>query len=397
MPSFVYRALTTQGKQAKGVVVSDSVEGAKRRLFDQGYTPLSLTPHRRGGRAHRLTPSQRLTLTEELATLLSSGMPLYESLVSIEEKHRGERTHSLYVDLCDAIRKGTPLSTALRTLQLGFPHMYTALIAAGEESGELTQVLIRLSKFTERQRRFTKQVRRALLYPAFLFSLCGGVLFALFFFLIPMLKDLFEDRPLHPVTKMLIQISDALVSHPTALLFSLLSLATTFIFLFASKKGRGVKEAICIRLPLVKKPLLQNALYQFAASLALLLEAGLPLFDALSLSEGGISLRRVRDVVSRIRSRLLEGESMSATCATSPLLPPLFTRMVALAEESGASTEMFRNLASLYEAEYEKSIQTCVALLQPALLLLLGIVVGGVVLSVLLPLTDVTSVLGASL
>lgn len=393
MTLFRYQALTEQGKKVSGVIDADSYLVAKERLRRDQIMVTKLEALKETRREIKFPPSLLLSFTRELAQLLRAGLPLYESLVTLEEKYRRYKAHPLFLDLSDRLKSGSSFSGALEHYPRTFDEVYISMVKAAEQTGSLPTIFEQLSLLLSRHQKLKKQITSALAYPAFLGGFCMLVIFSLLFFVIPSMAELFEDRALHPITRGVLSLS-WFVTHYTAQIFlSILVFFAGLYYALRHKRGKIVLHKIFLCIPFVKTLILEASLARFTRSLSLLLLGGVPLVEALRLSRKMLKSPLLEEVVERAGKKIIEGKSLTSELKTSPLIPSLMIRMLSLSEETGKMAPMLHNLAEIYEEELEKNLLQLTTLLQPILLLILGLIVGVVLLSVLLPLTDVSSIL----
>lgn len=390
MALFKYEAVATTGKKLSGTVDADSLTLAKDKLKRQDIFVTKLKPLSQTEREAPLTAQMRLAFTRDLASLLRSGLPLFESLVTIQEKYMGNKHHTLFLNLCDQVKKGKQLSEALSAYPKSFDQVYIAMVQAAEETARLEEVFHELALLTSKTERLKKQVTTALIYPGFLLAFAMVVIVALMFFLIPSMQDLFEGRQLHPITNTVLAVSQFLTSNQWTLLTGLGILALLLIYVVRKKL---FFDEISLKIPLLKRIKTQMVCLRFARVLSVLLSSGVPLLEALGLAKRVLRSRPFEEVVSRAELSIIEGGKLSLCLKESPLFPSLFVRMLEVAEEAGNLPGMLKNIAEIYEEDLEKSLQRFTSLIQPVMLLVLGFFVGLVLLSVLLPLTDVSSIM----
>ncbi|MEN9343964.1 MAG: putative ral secretion pathway protein [Chlamydiota bacterium] len=391
MPLFSYQAISAVGKGIKGVIDADSISAAKERLVKQRICVVSVKELRHHEKTLCLKDPLLLSFTRELAGLLQAGLPLYESLLTIEEKYRRHPAHPLFLDLCDHLKEGGTLSSALKKYPSTFDQIYLSMVKVGEQSGHLSEVFDQLFGLISRKQRLKKQLSSALTYPAFLSIFCFLIICALLFFIVPSMRELFEDRPVHPVTAAVLMISRFANDHILSLLGLGIGSITACVFGWQRATFRLKLYSLCLRIPFVKSILLHTALMRFCTALAMLLSSGVPLLEALQLSKAVIKSPLLEDTIARAEKKVLQGEKLSSALKNAALIPPLVLRMLSLSEETGKMGDAFANLAKIYDEEMEKHLSQLSAYLQPALLITLGAIVGLVVLSILLPLTDVSS------
>lgn len=393
MPLYRYKAYSPQGKKIIGVIDADSLTAAKDKLRKQSLMVTVLDSAGLSSKETVLGQAALFNFTRELAQLLKAGLPLYESLSTIEEKYRGMKAHPLFLDLCDSLKNGASLSLALKKYPQSFNSIYLSLISAGEETASLPEVLEQLAFLISRQQKLKKQLFSALAYPCFLGVFCLLVVSGLFFFVIPSMQELFEGRQLHPLTQGVLAISQWLNAHGKMLLLCISTAGFAFYLFLKRPDVRLRLQKMILKIPLCKSLILHSGLVRFCRTVSLLLSGGLPLIEALALSRNALKHPILEEVISGAEKKIVEGEKLSARLKQSSLIPSLVPRMIAIAEEAGNMEQMMKNIAEIYEEDLEKSLAQLTTFLQPALLVFLGGVVGLVVLSILLPLTDVSSFL----
>jgi len=373
------------------MINADSLELAKERLRKQKILVVKLTHYIKDGGQITLSSALVLSFTRDVHALLQAGLPLYETLQILEEKFRRTKMHPIFLDLCDQVRQGRRFSDALAEYPKVFDPVFTSMIRAGEESGTLTTSFEELSKLTYRDQALKKKLSAAMIYPAFLGVFCMGVVSVLLFFLIPSMADLFEGRTLHPMTEAILSLSAFLNTH-TVVIFSTIALTLlSLILFFRHPKGKEIIKNTLLYIPIVKGIYIEVIMSRFCRVFSVLSVGGVPLIENLRLSKKVIKHPAIEKVIKKAEGKIVEGGRLSEELAKSPLIPTLVVRMLSIAEESGRVAEMMMHLSNIYEENIERSISWMTALLQPVILLLLGIVVAVVLLSVLLPLTDVSS------
>jgi general secretion pathway protein F/type IV pilus assembly protein PilC len=391
MPLFRYRAFSAEGKNYSGVIDADSFNVAKERLRKQQILVTDLILLKSETHEITLPPPLLLLFTRELAQLLRAGLPLYESLVTIEEKYRKHKSHPLLIDLCDHLKGGSSLSTALKRYPKTFDRIYLSMVQVSEQSGNMAHVFSELAQLINRQQKLKKQLFSALAYPAFLGCFCVCIVCGLLFFIIPSMADLFEGRPLHPLTLAVLSISKWANTHIPFLLSSAVGLPLSAIFFWRRESTRLFVQQFSTKIPFLNSVILHASLVRFCRATSMLLTGGIPLHEALTLSQNVMKNLLLETAIKKVEVRIIEGQRLSAAFQADPVIPPLVTRMLATAEETGNMPEAFLSLAEIYEEEVEKHLAQLNTFLQPALLILLGAIVGMVILSILLPLTDVSS------
>ncbi len=393
MPLYRYQALTPEGKNVAGLIEADSLSVAKERLKVRKVLVIKVGEEKQEGKGFSFKAETKLAFTRELAQLLKAGLPLYESLITIEEKSRKEKHHSLLIDLIDRLKQGESLSSALRTYPKAFDEVYLSMIAAAEESGTLSEAFIELSHYLEKQARWRKQIFSITTYPLFLLSFSMFILCALLFFLIPSMQELYEGRTLHPLTQVVLSLSSFCRGNITGIIVTLLILMLAVFFGARDERIHKKASLWILKLPFVSDVIVQSAMARFARATSLLLKSGIPLLDALKLARPTLKHFLFEKALLKAEGKILEGRSFYTELKESGCFPLIVIRLIAIAEETGRMKEAFFSIADIYDEELSKSLERLTTVLQPALLLLLGLIVGVIVLAVLLPLTDVSSFL----
>jgi len=393
MALFQYSSLMENGKKRVGLINADSLDLAKQQLRKQKILVTHLILYKKQPREQTLSSSMLLNLTRDLHVLLRAGLPLYDSLLTLKEKYHRSKAHSLLLNLCDQVKRGLHLSEALSEYSRIFDAVYLSMVKAGEESGTLIKSFEELSKLISRRQGIKKKVTTAMIYPIFLGGFCLIVIGALLFFLIPSMKELFEGRELHPLTTTVLALSSNLNEHAFLILSTLVILILLFIFLMKQRGAKRFKQKLILRLPVFERLTKEAVLTRFCLVLSVLLRGGVSLLDSLKLSKLVMQHSLFEEVISRVEVNVAEGKKLSEELEKSSLIPHLVIRMVALAEESGNMAKMMKHVSEIYEEDLERSLTRLTAFLQPAVLLFLGVVVAIILLSVLLPLTDVSSMI----
>lgn len=401
MVLFHYRYIDPKGKKRASFIDAEGISDAKEKLRAQKILVLSIAQTAKGVKKafwirrakNQLVGEHLITFTTQLSQLLIAGMPLYESLLSLEEQYRSEHFHPLLLSLCDQIKRGTALSVAMGYFPISFNHLYCSMIAAGESVGALDSTLEKLSTLLTKQRKIKKQLTTALIYPILLFAFSFVVCLLLLTFVIPSLETLFEDRPVNRFTQMVMGLSHFLTNGWLFYLPLLGGACAGVLYLVYSHKGKRWVQRQTLRLPVLKTLITQTAMARFARTMGTLLQGGVSIIPALQISRRVMRNPFLEEIVEQAEGKIVEGSLLSRELKKSPLIPTLVPRMLAIGEEGGSAPVMFHKIADLYEEEVEKTLTRVTALAQPVVLVIMGGIVGLIMLAVLLPLTDVNAFL----
>jgi general secretion pathway protein F/type IV pilus assembly protein PilC len=396
MPLFIYQALSEKGKKTKGTIDADTMQEARLKLVRREIIALSIDLLSEKESSASLTVNETLSITRELTRLLQAGLPLFEALCALEEKYTGQKPHHFLLDCCEKIRMGHPFAFALAKHPKTFNLLYIAMVSNAEKTGTLSEALLELTELLTRQLQIRKQVLSALLYPALLSGFCLIVLSSLLFFVIPSLRELFDGRDLHLFTRIVFYASDFACRSKGILLSFMLTviLFTSLIFCLPRWKKRFYRRLLS--LPLLKNFYARVALIRFCRAAGTLLDGGLPLIEAFAQARSVMGHSALEDIIGKSEEKISQGVSLSVAFSGHNLIPPLVPRMLGIAEKSGKLSFTMHQIAQIYEDELETTLSYFSSAAQPILLIVLGALVGFVLLSVLLPLTDVSSFIGSS-
>jgi len=391
MPIFHYQAIDTAGKRRKGFVEANSEKEAKEKLRDQGVMVTKLL--QKGGLSfgQNFNSEALYNFTILFSQLVSAGVPLYESLLLIEEQYRGEKTHRVILSLCEQVKAGTFLSEAMASFPGSFDKLYRSMITAGEAAGALPIVLDRLSALLQRQVKLKKQMTTALIYPAVLAGFALIVISLLIGFVIPSLEGIFEGRQINNFTSFVLNSSHFLRAYWWILLPALGGLIGYLVYWLKTPVGKGWSERQLLRLPMTRTLLVQSAMARFCRTMATLQQGGVSMIDSLRMARETMHNQTLEEEIAKAEGKIIEGSSLSQELARSKWVPHLVPRMVAVGEESGHLVEMLSRVAEMYEDEMEKTLNRVVALAQPVILIVMGVIIGSVIVAVLIPLTDISS------
>ena len=391
MPLFEYLAVSPRGKKVKATIDAESLQDAKVKLIRRKIAAIKIRSLGEKDLKDTLKKSEILNLTRELSRLIHAGLPLFEALSALEEKYLGQKPHKILLNLVDMVRSGHKFSEALGKHHTSFDLLYITIVENAEKTGKLSEALDELTDLMNKQIQIKKQVTAALLYPGILFSFCLLVLGSLLFYVIPSLKEIFDGRDLHPFTKIIFTVSAFACNSKTYACFILTTLILISVGLFSTQRGKKRFYLLPFQIPFIKKLLQKVAIIRFSRAIATLLEGGVPIIQSLDQARKIIRHPDLEKIIQKAQRLISEGQPIHIPFQNESLIPPLIPRMISIAEEGGKLPFMMKQIAQIYEEELEKTLTYFTTVAQPILLLILGLIIGFVLLSVLLPMTDVSS------
>lgn len=403
MPVFEYKGVTTLGKKVSGVQDGESLKAVKTRLKKDGIIVLDLregSSLRAAGRGtvsfsfgNRVKLGDLANATRQLATLLSSGLPLLEALSVLVEQEESAPLKAALAAVRDSVREGASLADALRANPKAFSPLFINMVSAGESSGTLEITLDRLADFLDEQVRFRGRISAALAYPAFMTVIGIGMLFFIFSFVMPRIVGMFEDmkQQLPFITTMLLLLVRFLQSFWWALLLLAAGAAYSFRRYAGTPAGRENIDARLLKLPVFGTLIRMIAVSRFTRTLGTLLQSGVPALTALDIVKNVIGNTVLANAVQKARENVREGEPIADPLRRSGLFPPVVVQMVAVGEKSGELEKMLLKISDSFDRTVETRITGLMALMEPVIILVMGLIIGFVVIAIMLPMLEMSS------
>jgi general secretion pathway protein F len=410
MPVFEFKALDARGKTIEGLKEADSPKTLRNTLRRENLFLTEVLGQKEAAAAARRDVSVRrfvggrisaddiAVTTRQLAVLVGAGVPLVEALTALVDQVDHERMKRVVSDVKQRVNEGASLADAMVMHPRVFSSLYVNMIRAGESSGALEVVLVRLADFTESQARLRSKIIATLTYPAFMVTIAALIMGILFTVVIPKITKIFEETriTLPWTTRALIAFSSAV--HDWWWAFA--AAATTAIIIVLrwrrTPAGRAVWDGWVLTAPVFGRLIRQIAVARFSRTLATLLKSGVPLLTSLDIVKNIVGNVRLAKVVEASREAIKEGESIAAPLKRSGEFPPLVYHMIAIGERSGQLEEMLTNIANAYDAQVEGRIGALTALLEPVMILVMGAVVAFIVFSILMPILQINTLAGGA-
>lgn len=402
MPVFAYRAADRSGRTVDGLMEAYDPQAVVERLHRERYFPLRVDPvSATGGLAAlraawaappRVAARDLVAFTQQLSTLVDAGLPLERGLTILGELATSRRLREVVQDVARGVRAGSTLADALgRHHPRPFSRLYINTVRAGEKGGVLDVSLRRLAEHLEAMRELREAVTSALLYPALLAAVGAGAVVFLLTFVLPRFAAIFADlgQALPWPTRLLLAVSHAAVVYWWVAALAALAAALTWQILARSEPARLAVDRRLLRLPLLGGVLRRVEVGRLSRTLGTLLSAGVPLLAALGVARETAGNRVVAAALAAVQDGAKRGDGVARPMAESGEFPPLVVHMVRVGEETGRLEEMLSRVAATYEAEIRVAVRRFVALLEPAIILVLGVVVLAIVLAILMAILAV--------
>lgn len=400
MRRFNYTAKDTQSVTRTGLIEAPDEKTAAATLRQHGLIPIEIrgqvekitglrAPTFGGGVSH----SELVNFTRQVSTMIDAGLTLSEALALLEKQIENKKMQKIVSEVLKLVEGGSSLANALSSFPKVFSQIYVSLVQAGEQAGVLDEILSRLADNLEKEREFRSKTRGALIYPAIIVVAMIGVVFIMLIFVIPRLTDLYKEfgTSLPLPTRMLITLSDL------ARKFWFLVLGGFFGFGFfwrnwtRAGKGRKFKDALLMRIPIWGKLKKNASLSDFARTLSLLVGAGIPIIDALQAVGRAIDNVIYEEALDEAAKQVEKGFPLGQSLEAQPIFPPIIAQMVKTGEETGKLDEVLARVAHYFETESEQGVKNLTTAIEPIILIILAFGVAFLIISVILPIYNLTS------
>lgn len=390
MSAYQYVALKPSGQTIKGTLQADSERHARQLLREQGLIPTEVHSLKKVSTKHKLgLKSSELTLfTRQLATLLAAGIPVEEALQGVGEQSESENVRRLIIGVRGKVMEGYALAQALGEYPKAFPDLYRSTVAAGEQTGRLDHVLMKLADYTENQQRIRQKIQQALIYPSLMIVVSVSIISFLLVFVVPKIIDVFASsgQDLPPATIVLIAISHFI--HNDGLYLLILIILALFILRQGLQHAafRMHFDGLMLRLPLIAYLIKATNIARYIHTFGILFASGVNVLDTLRVATGLIHNRVMRTAFEKAAVQIKEGSHISKALKATQFLSPMAVHLIASGEKSGQLAPMMERAAAHLDLEVKRLIDTVLTLLEPFVILLMGAIVLFIVLATLLPI-----------
>ncbi|MBY6063865.1 type II secretion system F family protein [Pseudidiomarina sediminum] len=395
---FQWQGLNRRGQKVKGVMRGDSEKEIRAKLRDQGINPRLVKKKPKPLFGHKKIKGGDIALfTRQIATMLEAGVPLLQSLEMVARGTDHVRVRNLMLTLADDVGSGSPLAAALRKHPDVFDPLYCDLVDSGEQSGSLESIYDRIATYREKSEALKAKIKKALVYPAAVIVVAIVVTMILLVYVVPQFESVFKDfgAELPAMTQFVVRLSEIMQAYAIYVVAGFIALG----FLFAramvnNEKFRDTVQAISLKIPVVGLILNKAAVARFARTLSTTFAAGVPLINALESAAGASGNSVYRDAIFRVQSDVTSGMQMNTAMINADVFPTMATQMVYIGEESGSLDDMLAKVADVYEREVDDLVDNLTALLEPMIMVVIGILVGGLIVAMYLPIFNLGSVVG---
>ncbi len=402
MPIYAYKGMDRAGKDVKSTINVESIVAAKQRLKSMGIMIVEIKEERAkgttaGGSVFRMGGSVSVDdlalMTRQLATLIKAKIQIVEALQALVDQVEDKNLRLVLSDLRQKVNEGASLAKALGDHPKVFNNIYVNMVEAGEASGTLEIVLLRLADFTEAQVKLKNKIKGAMTYPAIMGVFGFGMMNVIFIFVIPKMAKIFTStkRELPLITKICIGISEFMQGYWWAVIIGIVGSFFAIRHYINTPSGRSRWDRILLKLPIVGILVKMINVSRFCSTLGTLMQSGVPILTAMSIVKNLISNVHMAEAVEKARISVSEGASLSQPLLQSGFFPPMVTHMIKLGERSGELEPMLKIISENYEDQVQSRIGGLTSVLEPIMMMGLGGAVGFIVFAVVIPMMDLNS------
>ncbi|HYA30427.1 MAG TPA: type II secretion system F family protein [Acidobacteriota bacterium] len=407
MAIFVWEGRTAQGRVVKGDnLEAPSLEAALTRLREQRIRPITNRVREKGkglekeisipGFGDKVTTKDISLATRQLATMIDAGLPIVQCLDILGQQSENKLMRNTLITVRKDVEGGCTLADALRKHPKIFDDLYVNMVEAGEAGGILNAILNRIALFIEKAHRLKKKVKGAMIYPCAIVGVAVIVVAVLMIFVIPVFADLYGSmgRALPAPTQICINISNWFVAYWYLLIIGGVGIFMSISFYYKTPQGRMQIDGLLLRMPIIGDLLRKVAVARFSQNMALLLSSGVPILDGLAITGRTAGNKVVEKAIMESRVSISKGNTVAEPLKESKIFPPLVCQMVAVGESTGGLDAMLKKVAELYEEEVDDAVNNLTAMMEPMIMVVLGVVLGGLVIAMYLPIFQMGSLVG---
>ncbi|MCK6548473.1 type II secretion system F family protein [Myxococcota bacterium] len=393
MPVFIWEGRTRQGEARAGTMEAASADVVIERLKAQQIQasrvkkkPVEI--HIKIGSG--VQPKEVVIFTRQFATMIDAGLPLVQCLEILGSQQANVHFQKTIMTVKADVESGSTLADALGKHNKVFDDLYVNLVAAGEVGGILDTILNRLAVYMEKNLKLIRQVKGAMVYPTITLVVAGGVTAVLLIFVIPVFEKMFKDfgGALPAPTQFVIDLSNGLRANALVTVISLTVLYFVFRAIGKTPKGRLFYDNLLLKAPVLGPVFRKVAVAKFTRTLGTMISSGVPILDALQITARSSGNKVVENAIMYTRERISEGRTMADPLSETGVFPPMVVQMIAVGESTGAMDAMLQKIADFYEEEVDAAVAALTAMLEPLMMVVLGVLLGGLIIAMYLPIFE---------
>ncbi|MBI5779692.1 MAG: type II secretion system F family protein [Planctomycetes bacterium] len=403
MKEFKYTARSTTGKQSKGTVNAVNRIEATNELRKKGLTLLTIEEAgKKSGGLFSSTPAKKASteelviFTRQLSTMISAGIPLLECLEVLQEQIDKPGLKLVLGEVIEKVRSGSDFSESITAYPRVFSKIYINMIKAGEASGQLDIILIRLAEYLESAQALKREIKSAMTYPVISLTLILLIVVGLMVFIIPQFEKIFKglgvDLPLP--TRVLMLISLIMKSYYWAWVPGIIGIIVGLMAIIKTNKGAYYYDWLSLRLPVFGDLFKKVAVSRFARTFSTLIKSGVPILGALEIVASTSGNRLLEDAINTAKENVRKGETLSEPLSRSKIFPPMVTRMIGIGEKSGALESLLEKISEFYDQQVKTAVEGLTSMIEPLMIGMMGVIVGGIVIAIMMPIFEIQKSIG---
>ena len=402
MPTYSWEGKTSRGAIKKGELEAPSEAAVRIQLRQQNIIPTKISSKKKDINISlpflkkKVKQRSIAIFTRQLATMIDAGLPLVQSLEILSSQQDNKVFKEIILEIKEDVESGSTFAGALKKHTTAFNELYTNLVVAGEEGGILDTILNRLAAYIEKAEALKKKVKSALIYPSTIMVVAVGVVMILMIFVIPVFETMFSSagQSLPLPTQITVMLSKFIKRYIVVILPGLIIGFFLLRKYYQTEKGKTVIDRLILKVPVFGPLLRKVAVARFSRTLGTLVSSGVPILDGLNIVSRTSGNKIIEAAIINARASIREGETIAEPLGRSGHFPPMVIQMIAVGESTGALDSMLSKIADFYEDEVDVAVGNLTSLLEPFLMVFLGVVIGGVVISMYLPIFNMASAIG---
>jgi type IV pilus assembly protein PilC len=402
MPIFAYRGRSREGRVVAGMMEANTTEAVLAQLRQKQIFPISVKPQSKSielkipGFGGRVRDKELAVFTRQLATMIDAGLPLVQCLDTLASQQPNKQFRRILTEIREAVEGGSTFAAALKRHPTVFTPLYANMVEAGEAGGLLDTILNRLAVYIEKAMTLRRKVKGAMIYPSTIVVVAIAVVIFLLTFVIPVFAGFFEGSgvPLPLPTQIVMALSRFVRTYLLAGLGLLIAGIIGIRFSYKTEKGRKTFDTMFLWTPVFGALFRKVAVARFTRTLGTLIASGVPILDGLDITAKTAGNKVVEEAIMKTRSSITEGKTIADPLRVSGVFPPMVVQMISVGEQTGALDSMLEKIADFYDAEVDQAVANLTALIEPILIVFLGVVVGGMIVAMYLPIFKLVTVIG---
>ncbi len=402
MPDFVWKGVNKKGKKKKGEMEAENENIVRLTLRRQGIDPTKIKPKPKDLFENikflqpRVGEKDIVVMTRQFATMIDAGLPLVQCLEILYSQQENRTFKKILRETKEAVEEGSTFADALKQHPEVFDALFVNLVAAGEVGGILDIILNRLAAYIEKAAKLKRKVKGAMTYPIVVMVIAVLVVAIILIFVIPVFQSMFEDfgKALPVPTQIVVAISNFLKSYVLYMIVALVVLVFAYKRFYKTERGRALVDQMVLRVPVFGMLIRKVAVAKFTRTLGTMISSGVPILDSLEIVASTAGNKTIEDAIRETRKSISEGRTIAEPLADSEVFPSMVVQMISVGEATGALDTMLGKIADFYDDEVDAAVEALTSMLEPFMMVFLGGTIGGLVISMYLPVFQMAGAMG---